>query len=89
MFLHLTGNDTNVTDAPWHVGIYLYTVQVCGGTIVSKRVVITAAHCFALNTDTHYRNLKVVAGKYKRGLDEEETLETQIRDVLEVKISKR
>ena len=73
------------------MGIYKNSEQICGGTIVTERVVISAAHCFSL--DTNYtdtfdvKDFKVAAGKYKRGLDAEETLETQIRDVKEVKIS--
>ena len=82
-----------MTEAPWHVGIYQNGEQICGGTIVTERVVITAAHCFSINTNyTHTFNVKdfkVAAGKYKRELNAEETLETQIRDVMKVKISLR
>ena len=82
-----------MTESPWHVGIYQNGEQICGGTIVSERVVITAAHCFSQNVNfTHsydVKSFKVAAGKYKRGLNAEETLETQIRDVKEVKISLR
>ena len=91
MFLYLVGKDTKVTEVPWHVAIYRNGEQICGGTIVSERVVISAAHCFTQNVNyTHtvdVKIFKVAAGKFKRGLDEEETLETQIRDVLEVEIS--
>ena len=83
----------NVTEVPWHVGIYQNGEQICGGTIVSERVVISAAHCFSLDTNyTHIfdvKTYKVAAGKILRGLDAKETLSTQIRDVVEVKISTR
>ena len=83
----------NVTEAPWHVGIYQKGEQICGGTIVSERVVITAAHCFSMEIKFVHtfdvKEFKVAAGKILRGLDAEEKLETQIRDVVEVKISTR
>ena len=93
MSLKLAGKNFNVTEAPWHVGIYQNGEQICGGTIVTERVVITAAHCFSqeINFVHTYdvKTYKVAAGKYKRELDVKETLGTQIRDVVEVKISTR
>ena len=78
---------------PWHVGIYQNGEQICGGTIISERVVISAAHCFSLATNsTHaidYHTFKVAAGKVQRGLEDKEKLKTQIRDVQEVQIPSR
>ena len=78
---------------PWHVLIYQNGTQIGGGTIVSECVVISAAHCFSDKSDYVHtfdvKEFQVAAGKYKRKLDAEETLETQIRDVLEVKIPMR
>ena len=80
-----------MTEVPWHVGIYQDGEQICGGTIVAERVVISAAHCFSMSTNNShqidYKAYKVAAGKIRRGLNEMETLETQIRDVQEVVIS--
>ena len=87
----MTGKNTNVTEVPWHVGIYENDTQICGGTIISERVVITAAHCFSQSINgmhiIDYKTFKVAAGKIVRGLNEKETQETQIRNVLNVEIS--
>ena len=79
-----------MTLVPWHVSIYQNDEQICGGTIISERVVISAAHCFSQSTNnTHeidYKIFKVAAGKTKRDLFEQESLPTQVKDVLEVVI---
>lgn len=54
---------------PWHVGIYIaagdtFELQ-CGGTIVSERAIISAAHCFwdaAKQRLQHFSMFRVVAG---------------------------
>lgn len=48
--LMIDGRSAKQGELPWHVGIYRMTtrpyMQICGGTIVSNRLVISAAHCF-------------------------------------------
>ena len=67
--------------------------QICGGTIVTERLVISAAHCFSMATDSihgiDYKRFQVAAGKILRELDAKETQDTQIRDVQEVTIPPR
>ena len=93
MFICFVGKETNVTEVPWHVGIYLNDTQICGGTIVSERVVISAAHCFSDNIDFMHtfdvKTYKVAAGRITRGLKELNKLKTQIRDLQEVQISRK
>ena len=76
---------------PWHVGIYEKDKQICGGTIISERVVISAAHCFSQSIDgvhvIDYETFKIAAGKIFRGLNASENQFTQIREVQEVKLS--
>ncbi|KAK3917276.1 Coagulation factor IX [Frankliniella fusca] len=46
--LVIDGRKANSSEFPWHVGLYVETpalTQVCGGSLVQPRVVITAAHC--------------------------------------------
>ena len=82
---------TNVTEVPWHVGIYQNKEQICGGTIISERIVISAAHCFSDDTENHheivYENFQVAAGKVKRSLDEVDSPAAQFKDIQEVGIS--
>ncbi|XP_013143422.1 PREDICTED: limulus clotting factor C-like isoform X1 [Papilio polytes] len=50
--LVLRGRDARFAEVPWHVGIYMKNpinktrVQICGGSLVSNTVVLSAAHCF-------------------------------------------
>ena len=82
-----------MTEVPWHVGIYQNGEQICGGTIISERVIISAAHCFSMSTngshEIDYKEYQVAAGKIQRGLDVKEAQETQILNVKEVKIPTR
>ena len=82
-----------MTEVPWHVGIYQNGEQICGGTIVTERVVISAAHCFSMNTKQIHvfdvKDFSVAAGKIRRGLVETKSQETQMRFVQKVKISDR
>ena len=77
-----------MTLVPWHVGIYQNGGQICGGTIISERLVVSAAHCFSQSTNcTHeidYKTYKVAAGKIQRGLLELESPAAQVRDIQEV-----
>lgn len=42
--------DVHIAKVPWHVVIYEYRSErfkyICGGSIISRRLVISAAHCF-------------------------------------------
>lgn len=86
------GGVVNNTRVPWHVGIYDDVTStggfshICGGTILTNRIVISAAHCFwstdRFNEASRYR---VVTGKYFRAWDHPEPLLTQRIPVLEIR----
>lgn len=64
----------NLTKVPWNVSIYkqlesTHFDQICSGTIISAKVVVSAIHCFWNTTENRRQNLskfKVVAGKTLR-----------------------
>ncbi|CAH2062411.1 unnamed protein product, partial [Iphiclides podalirius] len=76
--LVLLGGYARAGEVPWHVGIYdRYTkpghvVQICGGSLISNTLVLSAAHCF---WNENYRELNeagqyaLAAGKLYRSWD--------------------
>ncbi|XP_077284501.1 ovochymase-like isoform X2 [Arctopsyche grandis] len=77
--LIISGQEVIKGFSPWHVGIYsldknLKKVfsQICGGTIISRNIVISAAHCFDnRGVIQNVSNYAVAAGKYYRDWDHE------------------
>uniref|UniRef100_A0A8C2GHH8 Zgc:112285 n=1 Tax=Cyprinus carpio TaxID=7962 RepID=A0A8C2GHH8_CYPCA len=52
----VSGNDSRPHSWPWQVSLKYY-VHVCGGTLIHKNWVLTAAHCF--------QNWRIVLGKHQ------------------------
>ncbi|CAB3222521.1 unnamed protein product [Arctia plantaginis] len=77
-------------ELPWHVGIYRKTTnpytQICGGSLVSNNIVISAAHCFWRDVLLPAADFGVAGGNIYRSWDNEEDVGAQKSDVKEIKI---
>ncbi|XP_065335649.1 uncharacterized protein LOC135936674 isoform X7 [Cloeon dipterum] len=70
-YLH-HGTNASIEENPWHVSLTINLpttdplYDACGGTLVSKRVVVTAAHCMYGPTGTRYEPewLEITLGMY-------------------------
>ncbi|CAI6349241.1 unnamed protein product [Macrosiphum euphorbiae] len=66
------GYEANIGTAPWNVGIYRNNGLICGGSIISQNLVVTAAHCFwkkgilSKNISIKDGLYKIAVGKYAR-----------------------
>ncbi|XP_073964227.1 modular serine protease-like [Choristoneura fumiferana] len=93
--LVINGVSAKRGELPWHAGIYdkTYhpTMQICGGSLVSTTVVISAAHCFwtAAEKLASPSNYAVALGKIYRPWSEARDNETQKSDVSSLKIPER
>ncbi|XP_039764624.1 uncharacterized protein LOC120637059 isoform X2 [Pararge aegeria] len=67
--LIVSGSATQAGDWPWHAAIMRLNKStlkyICGGTLISKYVVLTAAHCAAINgVPVNPEIMQVVLGKH-------------------------
>ncbi|XP_061385059.1 modular serine protease-like [Danaus plexippus] len=72
--LVLGGRTADVGEVPWHAGIYSKLteppIQICGASLVSDTVLVSAAHCFWFNENTEpAENYAVAVGKLHRDWD--------------------
>ncbi|XP_050356542.1 chymotrypsin-like elastase family member 2A [Nymphalis io] len=85
--LIVNGVNTKSGDWPWHVAIYRQEKSslryVCGGTLISKNFVLTAAHCTTVNGSPLLPDvLGVFLGKYHLFQSDATTQEIQVFQVI-------
>lgn len=83
----------DLTKVPWNVGIYkqlgssTHFEHICGGTIISAKVVVSAIHCFWNTSENRRQDLKefqVIAGKTLREATANEPFATQFFSIDDV-----
>ncbi|XP_058982504.1 modular serine protease-like [Musca domestica] len=90
------GIQTDPNKVPWHVSIYQYVNKqwtfICGGSIITPRIVLSAAHCFWDNRSRRlisHTQYKFVAGKYRREFSAPQLGEIQIKDAQQITVSEK
>ncbi|ALC45275.1 modSP, partial [Drosophila busckii] len=90
------GYSINNTEVPWHVGLYTWHNErdynfVCGGSLITPDLIITAAHCVfnEVTGHTYAKEIfRVVAAKLYRGYNEVNSDERR-RDVEDIVVAAR
>ncbi|XP_073964034.1 transmembrane protease serine 12-like isoform X1 [Choristoneura fumiferana] len=93
--LIINGVSAKRGELPWHAGIYLKAftpyMQICGGSLVSTTVVITAAHCFWVDGSglQSVQNYAVALGKLYRPWSDPSDRGVHKSDVSDIRIPVR
>lgn len=81
------GYESNIAEVPWHVGLYMKRratgdfEHICGGSIISAKLIVSAMHCFWDGIENHVHNrrqFQIAVGKSRRGIAEREDYPVQI-----------
>lgn len=81
------GYESNISEVPWHVGVYMKAKMsgefehICGGTIISAKLVVSAMHCFWDPIESRAHNVKqfqIAVGKTRRALTDREDYPVQM-----------
>ncbi|GBP36284.1 Modular serine protease [Eumeta japonica] len=91
--LIIDGRAAERGELPWHVGVYRKDarpyLQICGGSIISTTVVVSAAHCFWSESAKRSQPPSmyvVAAGKLYRPWNNPRDVDAQMSEVAEIKV---
>lgn len=83
----------NIAEVPWAAAIYKRDVLICGGTIISEKLILSAAHCFFREQPSSLIEavaleplelFRIAVGKYYRDPNAQESFAPQFFEVSEV-----
>ncbi|KAG6463325.1 hypothetical protein O3G_MSEX013809 [Manduca sexta] len=85
--LIVNGQPTKPGDWPWHAALYVLELSslkyICGGTLLSKSMVLTAAHCVTIRGVPRVASsLSVVLGKYNLIGGDIATQEREVQEII-------
>ncbi|XP_058501496.1 ovochymase-2 [Solea solea] len=66
------GSEATYGSHPWLVSLRLKNSHFCGGTVLTQRWVMTAAHCFTSVSRSVRSHMSVVVGEFDRRVEDEE-----------------
>ncbi|KAI5643313.1 trypsin domain-containing protein [Phthorimaea operculella] len=95
--LIIGGRDSKRAEFPWHAGIYQRTStegvkHICGGSLVSRTLVISAAHCFWDKLTDRVPSVSTYAvalGKFYKGWNNSLDDKAQKFEVVDIKVPPR
>ncbi|XP_065210327.1 transmembrane protease serine 9-like [Planococcus citri] len=86
------GEENKFGDSPWHVAVYnREKVLICGATIVSSRLVLSAAHCFHDQNDIKREviNYEIVVSKVSRNYYQADNQNQKYFKIREIRFSSK
>uniref|UniRef100_A0A8C5MW66 Ovochymase-2 n=1 Tax=Leptobrachium leishanense TaxID=445787 RepID=A0A8C5MW66_9ANUR len=75
------GKNSEVGGQPWTVSLQMYGKHLCGGSIVEKGMVVTAAHCVYPADRTKVSQMVVIAGDYDQNVIDPQEQSIPLSDV--------
>ncbi|XP_065207242.1 uncharacterized protein LOC135836375 [Planococcus citri] len=88
------GNQEPVGGSPWHVAIFnKKKILICGGSIISEKLVLSAAHCFSNGDSCEGTNcvedFEVAVGKYTNNYAAKDAAYQKIMKIKEIRFPKK